>query len=91
MPRKKSWKKVLAAKQSHPKMDATDSKADAGHVPIDDNDLVPTSVPLVVRGLVPTTMTSVSAGVGYVPTPVTAVAGYVLATVSNATIIQTKM
>ena len=71
-------------------MDATDSKADVGHVPIDGSGLVPTSVPLVVRGLVPTTMTFVSAGVGHVPTPVTAVAGHVLATVSNATIIQTS-
>ena len=61
-----------------------------GHVPIDGSGLVPTSVPLVVQGLVPTTMTFVSAGVGHVPTPVTAVAGHVLATVSNATIIQTS-
>ena len=35
-------------------------------------------------------MTFVSAGVGHVPTPVTAVAGHVPATVSNATIIQTS-
>ena len=71
-------------------MNGTDSKADVGRVPIDGNGLVPTSVPLVVRGLVPTTMTSVSAGVGHVPIPVTTVASHVLATVSNATIIQTS-
>ena len=65
-------------------------QADVGHVPIYGSGLVPTSVPLVVLGLVPTTMTFVSAGVGHVPTPVTAVAGHVLATVSNATIIQTS-
>ena len=88
MPRKRSWKKALAAKQSHAKMDATDSKADVGHVPIDGSSLVPTSVPLVVRGLIPTTITSVSAGVSHVPKPVTAVAGHILATVSKATIIQ---
>jgi hypothetical protein len=41
MPRKRSWKKALAAKQSHAKMDATDSKAGVGHVPIDGSGLVP--------------------------------------------------
>jgi hypothetical protein len=46
-------------------------------VPTYGSGLVPASVPLVVEGLVPTAMTSVSAGVGLVPTPVTAALGLV--------------
>ena len=77
MPRKGNWRKSLAAKESRKNTKDKNMKADVGLVPTDGSGLVPTSVPLVVDGLVPTTMTSVSAGVGLVPTPVTAVAGLV--------------
>ena len=82
MPRKRSWKKAVAAKTAKQKNTDKNLKADVGLVPSDGSG--PTSVPQVVEGLVPTTMTSVSAGVGLVPTPVTAGLGLVSVTASNA-------